>query len=257
MSLSQQETTFLTHFSASGKKLINFDEAEEYFRSRIAAVNTLGRLARKGWLQRLERGLYLIIPLEAGPERTWSENSFLIASQLSSPGAIAYWSALRYWNWTEQIPQVVFIQTTHRKRAVVIQSTPYYFISVSPKHFFGITTQTVDGMLISITEPEKTLIDASARPDLCGGIVQLAQVLQNNQQSIDWEKLTKYLIHWGGGSVAKRLGYLGEKLVLKIPENLLTDWKNLISKGISPLEPGSASKGEIVTRWNIQNNINF
>jgi predicted transcriptional regulator of viral defense system len=257
MSLSQQETNFLTHFSASGKRLIRFEDAEAFLHSRVAAVNTLGRLASKGWLQRLERGVYLIIPLEAGPERIWSENAFLVASQLISPGAIAYWSALRFWNWTEQLPQVMFIQTTQRKKPVVIQSMPYRFIYIQPKHFFGVTLRSLEGGPVSVTEPEKTLIDAAARPDLCGGIVHLAQVLKGNQQSIDWEKLNRYLHQWGGGTVVKRMGYLVERLALDVPEDMLFQWMSLLSKGISSLEPGARKTGTIMTRWQIQNNINL
>mgnify|MGYP000919478589 FL=1 len=257
MSLSQRETNFLTHFSASGKRLIRFEDAEAYLHSRVAAVNTLGRLARKGWLQRLERGVYLIIPLEAGPERIWSENAFLIASQLVSPGAIAYWSALRFWNWTEQIPQVVFIQTTRRKQVVKIQSMLYRFIYIQPQHFFGLTPQSLEGGGVFVTDPEKTLIDAAARPELCGGILHLAQVLKDNRQSIDWDKLTDYLTQWGGGTVVKRLGFLVENSGINLPEEMIIRWRGLLSKGISPLEPGAQRTGPVITRWQIQNNINF
>ena len=257
MSLSQQETNFLTHFSASGKPMITSEEAEAFLHSRVAAVNTLGRLARKGWLQRLENGLYLIIPLEAGPERKWSENTFLIASQLISPGAIAYWSALRFWNWTEQMPQVVFIQTPRRKKSIVIQDMLYRFITVNEKHYFGMVSRPLEGMTVFITDPEKTLIDAAARPDLCSGIVHLAEVLRTNEQTIDWRKLDQYLTQWGEGTVVKRLGFLVEVLGLHAPEALLPQWRNRLSQGISPLEPGAGQKGPVITRWKIRNNIDF
>lgn len=217
----------------------------------MAAANTLGRLARKGWLQRLERGLYLIIPLEAGPERVWSENSYIIGSQLVSPVAIAYWSALRFRNWTEQLPQVVFIQTTKRKKPVVIQGTQYRFIPLSEKHFFGIVNRSIEGMSVFVTDREKTLIDSAARPDLCGGIKQLVQVLKTNAPSINWNKLDQYLVHWGGGAVAKRLGYLVENLNTHVPDvtEKLIRWQKMVTKGISLLEPGLIRKGPVVTRW--------
>ena len=114
MTLSNEEAKFLATFSAAGKGVFSYQDAVEYFQSKETATNRLGRLFRKGWLRRLENGLYLIIPLEAGPERLWSENAYVLASNLISPSAIAYWSALRYWNMTEQIPQVYFIQTPKR-----------------------------------------------------------------------------------------------------------------------------------------------
>ena len=257
MSLSEQETRFLTTFSASGKKIIQFNQAVEYFGSRATAKNTMARLARKNWLQRLDRGLYLIIPLEAGPERTWSENAFIIGSKLVSPGAVAYWSALRFWNMTEQLPQVQFIQTLKRKKTVIIQGTEYRFITVRAHHFFGVIQRNLEGLPISVTDREKTILDAAARPDLSGGIIQLAALLKTNADSIDWEKLDRYLVQWGGGVVVKRIGYLIQALSIPLPNGAekLSRWQSMISKGISLLEPGLEPKGPVMTRWQLQINV--
>jgi len=257
MSLSKQETEFLTTFSASGKRVFTYKQAADYWDSKVAATNTLGRLVKKGWLQRLERGLYMIIPLEAGPERLWSENAFVLASNLIFPGALAYWSALRFWNMTEQIPRIQFIQTTKRKRSLTIQGVEFHFIYVLERYFFGISTRKIDDVQFTVTDREKTIIDAANRPELSGGIIQLAQSLKTSVNSIDWEKLNSYLVQWGGGVVVKRLGYLVETLSLPIPDRVSTiyHWQTMISKGISQLEPGSGRSGPVVTRWKLQINV--
>jgi predicted transcriptional regulator of viral defense system len=259
MSLSKQETEFLTTFSASGKRIFTYKQATDYWQSKVAATNTLGRLVRKGWLQRLDRGLYMIIPLEAGPERLWSENALVLASNLISPGAVAYWSALRFWNMTEKIPRVQFIQTTKRKKSLTIQGVEFQFIYVAGRYFFGISTRKIEDIPIIVTDREKTIIDAASRPDLSGGIVQLAQAMKSSINSIDWEKLEHYLEQWGGGVVAKRLGYLVETLSLPIParDSKLSHWQTMISKGIGQLEPGFVRSGPIVTRWQLQINVSL
>ena len=257
MSLSKQETEFLTTFSSSGKRVFTYQQATDYWQSKVAATNSLGRLVRKGWLQRLERGLYMIIPLEAGPERLWSENAMVLASSLISPGAVAYWSALRFWNMTEQIPRVEFIQTTKRKRPLVIQGVRFQFISVAERYFFGISIRNIEALPIMVTDREKTIIDAASRPDLSGGIIQLAEAMKSSANSVDWEKLDRYLVQWGGGAVVKRIGYLVETLSLPIPNRVSTinHWQTMISKGISQLEPGSGQSGTVVTRWRLQINV--
>lgn len=259
MSLSKQETDFLTTFSSSGKRLFTYQQAVDYWESKVAATNNLGRLVRKGWLQRLERGLYMIIPLEAGPERLWSENPFVLASNLISPGAVAYWSAIRFWNMTEQIPRVQFIQTTKRKKAIRLQGIEFQFIHVADRYFFGIINRKIEDTSITLTDREKTLIDAASRPDLSGGIVQLAQAMKTSISSIDWEKLEHYLERWGGGVVVKRLGYLVETLSLPIParDSKINHWQTMISKGISQLEPGAGRNGPVITRWQLQQNISL
>jgi predicted transcriptional regulator of viral defense system len=257
MSLSKQETDFLTTFSASGKQIFTYQQAVEYWQTRVAATNSLGRLVRKGWLQRLDRGLYMIVPLEAGPERLWSENALVLASNLISPGAVAYWSALHFWNMTEQIPRVQFIQTTKRKKPMTIQGVKFQFIHVAERYFFGFVNRKIEDASVSVTDPEKTIIDAASRPDLSGGIIQLAQAIQYAEKSIDWEKMDHYLKQWGGGVVAKRLGYLVEAIPLQIPsrDSRIKYWRTLISKGISQLEPGAERKGPVTTRWQLQVNI--
>jgi len=257
MSLSKQKTEFLTTFSASGKRVFTYQQAADYWQSKVAATNTLGRLVRKGWLQRLERGLYMIIPLEAGPERLWSENALVLASNLISPGAVAYWSALRFWNMTEQIPRVQFIQTTKRKRPLEIQGVEFQFIYVAERYFFGVSARKIEDISIMVTEREKTIIDAASRPELSGGIIQLAQAMKSSLNSVDWEKLDRFLVQWGGGVVAKRLGYVVETLSLPIPNrvSMINHWKTMISKGISQLEPGSERSGPVVTRWQLQINV--
>lgn len=257
MSLSKQETEFLALLSAQGRSIFTFQDAHKFWGTPEAATNSLGRLVRKRWLFRLENGLYMIIPLEAGPEREWSENALIIASHLVSPGAVAYWSAMRFWNMTEQLPHVQFIQTTKRKRSVSIQGISYRFITVSEKRFFGTVSKQIDAQSISVTDREKTLIDAADRPDLSGGIIQLAEAMSAVSDQINWEKLTGYLEEWGGGAVAKRLGYLLERLALPIQkrELIVDKWRSMISKGISSLEPGSPKIGPTLVRWQLQINV--
>lgn len=257
MSLSKQESELLATISAQGKTIFTFSDALEFLGSPDAAMNALGRLVRNRWLFRLENGLYMIIPLEAGPKREWSENALIIASHLVSPGAVAYWSAMRFWNMTEQLPHVQFIQTTKRKRSVSIQGISYRFITVSEKRFFGNVSKQIEAQTITVTDLEKTLIDAADRPDLSGGIIQLAEAMFAVSDQIDWERLTGYLEKWGGGAVAKRLGYLLERLALPIQkrELIVDKWRSMISKGISSLEPGSPKIGPTLVRWQLQINV--
>lgn len=109
-----------------------------------------------------------------------------------------------------------------------------------------------------VTDREKTLLDA-ARPDLSGGIAQLAQALQAAHADVDWTRLDDYLVKWGGGVPVKRLGYLVEALALPIPdlEQRLQRWQTSLSRGISLLEPGAGPSGPVVTRWRVRLNVDI
>jgi predicted transcriptional regulator of viral defense system len=264
--LSTKEAEFLSRLSADGQTIFSTAQARRFWGDADYTVNVLNRLIRKGWLQRLERGVYMVIPLEAGPERTWSESALVIAPHLVQPAAVAYWSALHYWNMTEQVPHTVFVQSTRRKRPVEVLGMRFRFVTVSQARFFGVARRTLDGKPIYVTDREKTLLDAAARPDLSGGIGQLAQALRAacadpssgaSGRSLDWARLDDYLARWGGGVVVKRLGYLVEALSLPVPDlnRRLERWQGLLSRGISLLEPAAQDDGPVVTRWRIRVNV--
>ena len=115
ISLSDAEASFLTTLAASGKQIFATKDAYDVLGKSKATRDALARLVDKGWLERIEKGKYLIVPLEAGPDRTWTEDAHVIAGHLVSPGMVSYWSALNYWNLTEQVPRITYVQTTARK----------------------------------------------------------------------------------------------------------------------------------------------
>src|SRR3990172_6936518 len=60
----------------------------------------LERLQTKGWIKRIRRGRFAIIPISSGKDRTPQLHEFIIAMELVSPAAIAYWSASNHHGMT-------------------------------------------------------------------------------------------------------------------------------------------------------------
>src|SRR5437879_4359895 len=144
------------------------------------AWKKLRLLERKGWIARIERGKYLVIPLEAGPERKWSEDSYLIAAELVQPAAISYWSAIRHWNWTEQIPRIVYVQSTSRKKNPrrTVFGVQYEFVTVNKRKFYGHVKTWHNGNAILITDKEKTLIDCADDVERAGSLEELSKAVK-------------------------------------------------------------------------------
>jgi predicted transcriptional regulator of viral defense system len=259
--LGQKEAAFLSTQAQRGETIFTIRDAQQFWGKPESTYKVLNRLQRKGWIQRLERGLYMIVPLAAGPERHWAEDSFVIAGHLvrNSPAAIAYWSALHYWNMTEHIPQIVLVQTTQRKHRaqVIIQGVAFRFILISESKFYGVITQYRNGLPFPITDREKTLIDACDRPDLSGGIALVFQALKTSVSQIEWERLEDYLDRFSSSAGYKRLGYLIERGALAVPEceKRLDRWQSKLKTGISPLEPGASASGRINSRWRLRLNV--
>lgn len=259
-SLSLKEAELLSSLAKDGKSIFTVEDARRLSDDYAYIPILLAKLEEKGWLHRLERGTYMLIPLEAGPEREWSESALVIASHLIQPSAVAYWSALHYWAMTEQVPRTVFVQSTARKHQSEkeVLGVLYRFVTVVEAKFFGVTQDSVGGRPIRITDREKTIVDAADRLDLSGGAAQLAQALRAGWDTLEWERLDDYLERWPARSPSKRLGYLIETLNLPIPdrEKRLARWRQSLTTGIVPLEPGQDEKqGRIVTRWQLRVNI--
>jgi len=201
----------------------------------------------------------MAVPLSAGPERVWTENALVIGTRLIEPSAIAYWSALRFWNFTEQVPHTVFVQSPRRKlqSKLVLAGVQYQIVTIGVARFFGLVCRAVDGQSIQVTDREKSVVDAADRPDLCGGMWQLAQVLRGHWAEVEWPKLDEYLICFASGAVYKRLGYLVETLDLQIPERAarLVAWQAHLTAGIALLDPGEPLGGSVYTRWRVRDNI--
>jgi len=225
------------------------------------AKKLLYQLRQSGWVLGLARGKYLIVPLEAGPESAWSEDSFLIDGQLAEPAAVAYWSACHHWSWTEQVPRTVFVQTPQKKvhSTKTVLGVRYRFVRVQPAKFFGTLKRSVGQGQALVTDREKTLVDAMDHPELCGGIGQVVEMLPAAAQAVNWDRVDEYLKRLSSGAVYKRLGllveHLGEKVRIPGGDERIERWRSLLTGGYAPLEPRRPMTGPTNARWRVRLNV--
>ena len=76
--LGPREAEFLAQMASKTGVSFTIHEAIAFWGSSARAREKLSHLARKGWLERIERGKYLVVPLEAGTKRQWSENPYML-----------------------------------------------------------------------------------------------------------------------------------------------------------------------------------
>ena len=210
----------------------------------------LSRLEKKGWVERIEKGKYMVIPLGAR-KGEYTLNEFVIGSLLVDPSAIAYWSALNYHGLTEQIPATVFVQTTSRKKKQELEifGVRYRIVRIKEGKFFGIEGAWLEEFQVNVTDREKTIVDCLDKPGLCGGIIEVAKALKHGE--FDFEKLSEYAIKIGNSGVVRRLGYLCDVLGLQIslPE--------IKAKSYLLLDPTMPKKGETNGKWRLIINLDI
>lgn len=211
----------------------------------------LERLQTKGWIRRIKRGRFAVIPLSSGENRTPQLHEFIVAMELVSPAAIAYWSALNHHGMTEQLPRTVFVATNHsvRRPPGEVLGVSYKIISLRPEKFFGIVKDWIDEMPFMVTDREKTIIDGLDLPQYVGGIAEIAKALTTVWTQLDEFKLRKYAVKIGNSAVAKRLGFLMETLGLGNVEALRK--VVTLAPGFSPLDPTLPRHGKYNRRWGL------
>lgn len=219
------------------------------------ASATLSGLARRGWLKRLRRGLYLVLPLEAEARTSGVvDDPWLLAMVLFSPGYVAGWSAAEHWGLTEQIFRSTFVATNARVKRVRFNVTgmEFHLAQVSRRRLEGVTTIWRGTERVPVSNPERTIADALVNPAWVGGIRHLADILRAHHESAAWRpaKLLAALDAIGTGAAFKRLGYLADALALDSRAILdaATDRK---TTGITKLDPAIHARGHLLKRWGL------
>jgi predicted transcriptional regulator of viral defense system len=204
----------------------------------------LSRMEEKGFIERIEKGKYLIIPL--GSEKgKYTLHEFVIASYLVEPYAISYWSALHHYGLTEQIPSTVFVQTPARKKKNLMEifGVNYQIVRVKEDKFFGVRKEWIEENPVNITDKEKTIIDCLDKPHYAGGIIEVAKALKTG--SLNYNQLSAYALRIANFAVVRRLGFLGEKMGIPLDLPLPRSKKYLL------LDPTMPAKGENDAKWRL------
>lgn len=256
--LGPTEAHLLNRLAADGHIIFTTDQARAVLNDSDPTVNKLlYQLTLKRWLLRLEKGKYLILPLEAGTEGLYSVHEFVIAAHLVDPYAIAYASAFSFHALSDLLPQAVLVATTRRKADVTVKELglTFRFVTVRAHKFFGLQTVTIEDQPVKITTRSKTLVDGLDHPELCGGIVEIAKGLSRYAGiGADWAQLTADAGRLGNRTVFKRLGYLSQ--VLELDVGAWTEqWRTEISPGETLLDPRYGREGTYNAEWNLRVNV--
>jgi len=253
--VSRLETNILSELSAQGKKIFTIDDVKsEFSLSPEKAKKILFNLNRKNWINRLFRGKYLVIPLEAGIEGQTTEHEFIIASHIVQPYSISYWTALNYHGLTGQIPRVIFLQSSKRvgKRELRILNNIFRVVTIRPYKFFGNRKIWINERQVTITDREKTILDCLDLPQYAGGLALVNRAIQENFRELDFKKINEYVYKLENQTVIKRLGFLCEYYGIK--NSYWNKWRKLITSGYGKLDPTKGDTGKFNRRWGLRIN---
>ncbi|MCW8965816.1 MAG: type IV toxin-antitoxin system AbiEi family antitoxin domain-containing protein [Candidatus Pacearchaeota archaeon] len=213
----------------------------------------LSRWAKKGWLSRVRRGLYVPVPLESRTSDIPLEDAWVIADKLYSPCYIGGWSAAEYWDLTEQIFRTVVVLTTQRprERKPTIKGTEFLLRTVPDKAMFGLKAVWRGQVKVNISDPTRTVLDMLNDPQLGGGLRSTIDMFRNymNSEKKNLELLIEYADQFGNGAVFKRLGFLLEKYA-ENEQVLIGQCSERLTAGNAKLDPALKAE-KLLTRWRL------
>ena len=230
---------------------------------RDTTARLLGYLARRGWLSRVRRGLYVPVPLDARRTGEWVEDPWIVADRVFEPCYIGGWSACEHWELTEQLFRTVLVITGRnvRRSDVEFPGARFHVTSRAPELIFGTAGVWRGHTRVQVSDPSRTIIDILDAPRIGAGLRHSADVLHEYllSEHRDDKLLIEYGDRVGNRTVFKRLGYLlearerGAGLDVDALVNACLDRR---SAGVTALDPSSQAHGRIMRRWGLRINAN-
>lgn len=164
------------------------------------------------------------------------------------------------------MPRKVFVLTTtdtsvprargaKAKRAAngyPIGETVYQFTQVKPERFFGTEKVWVGEARVTITDPERTLLDGLSMPQYCGDFAEVLHAFEVWGVNLKVERIIEYALKLDAAT-AKRLGWVLESQGIELGK--LERLAVLPIKGYRKLDPTGPRKGPCNRRWMIQENL--
>jgi predicted transcriptional regulator of viral defense system len=147
---------------------------------RAGTVERLKHHVRRGRLKAVTRGVYAVVP----PGRvaaSFEPDPLLVAATTRPDGVFCYHSALELLGVAHSASTIVSLFTQTRRTPLELgRYTVRYHadpgpIAGSERRHLGVRRMDHRGILVQVTGPERTLVEALRRPGLAGGAEEVVQ----------------------------------------------------------------------------------
>ncbi len=208
--LSKNEAHLVSQLEFEDKKLVDLDIIERLAGVDRNSANILAtRLVKKGWLARVRKGMYQFIPAQMGgyERHDW----FMVLQAVRPPYYLSFLAAAYQHGLTTQRPALAQIATPRFIRAGYLTAQRgMEQVVIGEQRFFGMRSETRDGLTINIAEPEKAVVDCVHVVNKSGGIMEVARIVQGAARRLDVATLVDYALRMDNKALLQRLGYLLE-----------------------------------------------
>lgn len=242
----------LANLIATAGDVIRIDRAADILGlNRTSTAKTLARWTSQGWLRRIQRGVYVPVPLDSLSSPHVIDDPWVLVPGLFAPAYVGGRTAAEHWDLTEQLFNDIVVITAQSVRA---KSQRRHGVTFTLKHvqdrkIFGCKTLWRGRTKVMVSDLQRTIVDILDDPAIGGGIQHVADCLGEYFKRKDRNNrlLVEYGERLGNGAVFKRLGFLAEQ---RSEDALAQLCLQRLTKGTVKLDP-SLECPRLVTRWRI------
>ncbi len=264
--LGTKALALLERWEADGTKVVSLRDVRELLghgASTKAADQMVRRLRHAGFLQRVGRGLYAVLPLAWMGEGAPDAVAVLAGIQKhGSVFVVAFDTAAGHYGWHPETYGVVTIAMPQgrRIRPGQVEGTLIRTVTVDAATFTdGVSSVLWRGVLIPMSNRNRTVVDAVARVDLIGGYAAVLRLLARaaKDPKVDPQQVARLGRDRASVRLQKRLGYLAEVAGWTWPDAALA----LLREGWSPKhrttldDPRRSQGGQWDSRWELSVNV--
>lgn len=255
---SQQPTSpraLLDALQGSGRYTFTRAEAAQALGlSDVALKNALWRLARTGRVASPRRGFYVIVPPEYRVTGSLPAAWFIrdLMEYLRRPYYVGLLTAASLHGAAHQAPQEFQVVTDRPLGVIEVGRVRIRFMKkahLARTPTVGVKTPTGE---MRVSTPEATALDLVRYPEHCGGLSNVATVLQELAERLDSGELARVAEVDGEVAYAQRLGYLLDLVSRQEVARTLAEWVAARAPKVTPLassQPMSGARRD--ARWRV------
>jgi len=226
--LGPKEAITVLTFREQGRNVVCAEDVIELLGKEQTARKVIRNLLKKGWLIRLVAGRYLFLPPEHGSENLGENNPLAIASAVVEPSYIGWWAAASFHGLTTQKPTIISLATRRSMSPRTIEGNEIRFVKVVERKFFGFKSYDLYGRPVMLSTPQKTLVDCLDRPDLAGGVVEVARIVSGAAVDADIKDVADIALSMKSTALLQRLGFLADLVGWTFPAVVRARLRNAI-----------------------------
>ncbi len=206
--LAPLEARLVHSMEDNGLPVVDVDDAVDIIGDPSQARATLLQLEKKGWLDRVRRGRYILNSRFRTDGRPAVLTPAMRASGIVSDGYVGWLAAAAHHGLTSLEPTTLRVATTRQHRPTGVDGVRIDFIKVKPEKLFGFQVDKSAGIAVSTIA--RTVVDCVDRPKFAGGYAEIGVIVRAACDRADVSEIVDAAIRNASVSTIQRLGfYLG------------------------------------------------